>query len=218
MPLTWWLQADIHFNEDDQFQQNLSLTLQAMAENKEEKDCKFNVTIHKEIEPELNTIFDTQMDTWLSCGFTKMTVFSTGKGDIFLRILFRTCATTFFTAGVEGRKLKSKIEQSMYETFGSCLSMDFIKVASVAVQGYDLPAINCNVGKPLVLLVATQDEPNFREIPGPYIKDVWMRHCYTPPELTPDEDDDLCTPLASHFSYDFDPSIVPDIALLDLFE
>lgn len=220
MPLTWWLQADVHFNEEDQYQQNLVLTLQAMAENEEEKDYQIkNLQIHKEIEPELNVIFNTQIDAWISLGLSKMTIFSTGKGDIFLRILFRTCATTFNVAMLEGKKLKMKIEQSMYETFGGCLSIDFIKVACVAVQGFEMPTINVNVGKPLVLLIATQDESSFREFNVPYLKDWWYRPVNTesPPYSLEDEDEEFCTPLSA-FDADFDPAKIQDLDVLELFE
>lgn len=155
--LTWWLQADVHFNEDDHYQQNLSLTLQAMAA---ETEIKIKVEIHKEIEKELNVIIPGQVGTWLQNGMRKLGVYSTGSGDILLRIIFNTSANTFLTADREARRLKNKLELALFDQFGLCMSCNLVKVSIIGVEGCFVPNIKDCVAKALVLLISTEDTPH----------------------------------------------------------
>ncbi|ALB78156.1 ORF7 [unidentified adenovirus] len=223
MPLTWWLQAELHINEEDHFQQNLSLTLQAMAADKDERDFKVRISIHKEVEGEINILYDSQIDVWLRAMMTKMTVFTTGKGDILLKMLCSTTATTYSQAEIEAKKLKSQLEAGIYRTFGLCISPKFCRVACIAIQGNTIPTIDCaNTGKPLVLLISTVDQPRFKEVKGDYIKDCIFHFKNL---NVKDVEDDIAQFYATVYpcvsnpnSSDFDPNVVPDLDMLDLFE
>lgn len=157
--LTWWLQGDVHFNEEDQFQQNLYLTLQAMAGDL--KDKKIEIVVHKEVEPDVNVIFNTQIRTWLKLCMVKLVCMSTGKGDILFRILFSTSAGSFLEAEEAGRRLKSELEMGIYSEFGIFLSAKLVTVNLVAVQGFTVPSIEVDlIGKPVLFMMSTED--NFK--------------------------------------------------------
>lgn len=184
MPLTWWLQADLHFNEEDQFQQNLSLTLQAMA--MEKKENKVKILIHKEIEPDVNIIFESQIGTWLLANMIKVACFSTGKGDILFRLLCSTSANSFLLAEIEGKKLKIKLEEGIYHHFGLCLSATLVRVAVVGIQGDSVPKIGReDIEKPLILFVSTEERTKFEEIEGDYeTESLYHLQDYSTEEVT----------------------------------
>ncbi|QZW33261.1 ORF22 hypothetical protein [Psittacine siadenovirus F] len=159
--LSWWLQADIHFNEDDQYQQNLTLTLQAMAQECSEQ---IRIDVHQEIQRELNVILLAQLGTWLSYGMQKVCVFTSGKGDILFRIIFSTSATSYLTAEAEGRSLKTKLELGLFDQFGLCMSINLVKVTIIGIEGGSLPKIKSCLMKAEVLWIALDDENNVEEL------------------------------------------------------
>ncbi|AEC32107.1 hypothetical protein [Raptor adenovirus 1] len=218
MPLTWWLQADTHFNEDDPFQQNLVLTLQALAMEMKEEECLVNITIHKEIEPDLNIIFAGQIDNWLNAGMIKTLVFTTGKGDILLRQLFTTSATSFVEAQQEARELKEKLQRGYLDQFALQTGPDFLHVSMLGMNDFCTPALRVDVNKPLVLLIATEDRAHYPEISGKFLKDcIFHLRDYSTPEVdsTLDEfysDKHGLDPVSIEYNE------IPDINLLDLFE
>ncbi|QHB43561.1 MAG: hypothetical protein [psittacine adenovirus 7] len=166
MPLTWWLQADTHFDEENPNHLDLCLTLQAYALERKEEN-KVTINIHKEIEPELNAIYDSQIDTWLGASMVKTAVFTTGKGDILLRQLFATAATSFVEAECAGKHLRSILEKSYREQFGDLIIPGWIKVSLLAHHNSPaLPTLRTDVNKPLVLLIATEDAPKYAEFSG----------------------------------------------------
>ncbi|QIJ58774.1 hypothetical protein [psittacine adenovirus 6] len=172
MPLTWWLQADTHIDEENPRHLDLALTLQAYALEKKTEDYKVTINIHKEIEPELNFIFDSQIDNWLSASMIKTVVFTTGKGDILLRQLFATAATSFVEAEQAGIALRNTLENGYRQQFGDLIYPGWIKVSMLAHQNLQaLPTIRTDVNKPMVLLIATEDAPKYAEISGGFLKD-----------------------------------------------
>lgn len=179
--LTWWLQVDVHINEDDYFQQNLQLTLQAMAMDVQEDKIKLNK--HEEISLDLNVILFGQLGTWLSCGMKKLGVFTTGKGDIFFRMICSTAAHTFLLAEEQGKTLKLRLEYALNMQFGVCLSAGLVKVTLVAVQGVEMPTIKPVVDKELVLLVTTEETSIEEDINGAFQKDYYDFENYNTDEV-----------------------------------
>lgn len=220
MPLTWWLQADTHFNEDDPFQQNLILTLQALTAEKKEEEHVVNIVIHKEIEPELNVIFDAQIDNWLNAGMIKTLIFTTGKGDILLRQLFTTSATSFVEAQMEATKLKAVLEEGYMNQFNLEGGADFLHVSMLGMNDFSTPGLRIDVDKPLVLLISTQDYAQYPEITGHFIKDcVFHLRDYSTSEVA----EDIANFYAENVGLEpnvniFDLDGVKDIDLLELFE
>ncbi|ADP30832.1 hypothetical protein SPSAdV-1_gp22 [Skua adenovirus 1] len=220
MPLTWWLQADTHFDEDDPFQQNLLLTLQALTAEKKEEDHVVNITIHKEIEPEVNVIFDAQIDNWLDAGMIKTLIFTTGKGDILLRQLFTTAATSFVEAQMEATKLKEKLEEGYFDQFNLNPGPDFLHVSMLGMNDFSTPGLRIDVNKPLVLLISTQDYAKYPEIAGNFIKDcVFHLRDYRTSEVS----ETIANFYADNVGFEpnvniFDLDDVRDIDLLQLFE
>lgn len=226
MPLTWWLQADTHFNEDDLFQQNLTLTLQALSAEKKEEDCMITINIHKEIQYELNTIYEQQIETWLNAGMVKTLIFTTGKGDILLRQLFATPATSFVEAQEEGLKLKKKLQDGYFKQFALNAGSNFIQVSLLGVNDFSMPVLRTDVGKVLVLMITTEDATRYAEIPGKFIKDcVFHLRNYKTEEVTKQIDDFYAlnsTMIPDQYvkpDHDvWDINNIPDIEMLELFE
>lgn len=167
--LTWWLQADIHINEDDQFQQNLALTLQAMTMEKRENFIK--IIVHKEIEDELNIIIPYQVGTWLEVGLKKLCIYTTGKGDIFFRLLCSTMANSFLLAEREAKRVKSQLEYGLYSQFGICISSSLVRLTVIGIEGFSTPTITPVSGKVMVLLVTTEENSLYEEIGGDFQTD-----------------------------------------------
>lgn len=227
MPLTWWLQADTHFNEDDPFQQNLALTLQVFAEEKKEEDCMVTVTMHKEIQPEINVIFEKQIDNWLNAGMVKTLIFTTGKGDILLRQLFATSATSFVEAQTAGVNLKKQLQDGYYDQFALHGGPDFLHVNMLAMNDFSMPVLRTDIDKALVLLIATEDSPRYAEIKGQYIKDCIFhlqdyrtKEVHRQLELFYENNPLLASndPLIASKPETWEINEVPDIDLLELFE
>lgn len=153
--LTWWLQADIHFTDEDYFQQNLHFTLQAISM---EADKIVTLNMHEEIAADLSVIISGQIGTWIACSMVKAAVFTTGKGDIFFRILFATSAKTFLLAQEATRILKSRLEYGIYTQFGLCLSANLVKTFMVTeTDSNTTPAIKPVENKQMVLMMATEE-------------------------------------------------------------
>lgn len=154
--LTWWLQVDMHFNDEDYFQQNLQLTLQAMS--MDVKDKIVNLKCHQEIENDLTVIITGQVGTWLDCNFKKCVVFTSGKGDIVFCILFATEAKTFLQADEALRILKAKLELAIYHQFGLCLGSKLLKLKLLAtVDSMLTPSFSPIPNKQMVLLITNED-------------------------------------------------------------
>lgn len=183
MPLTWWLKADIHFSEEDYFQQNITLQLQAMAMDMERKNT-IKITIHEEVENELNVIFESQKMFWLSSGLLRLGFFSTGKGDLFFRLIFATSANTFLLAEAAAKSLKGKLMTSLYKVFGLCMSSQLVTVSIIGLQGESVPELDyADINKPLILLITTEDVYNCFPPPKRAQKEFQALNHYETPEV-----------------------------------
>lgn len=180
--LTWWLQADLHFNDEDYFQQNLQYTLQAMA-----MDIKSIVSLnmHEEIAPDISVIVTGQLSTWLSCSIVKGAIYTTGKGDIVFRLLFASDAKSFLVADQAIKFLKQKLEFGLYTQFGLCLGSKLVSTTLIAtMDSEETPSLKPILGKQLVLMLAV-DECHLRadEITQVLSKEYVEFEDYSTPEV-----------------------------------
>lgn len=183
--LCWWLKADVHINEDDYFQQNLALTIQAMAMDYEKQPNRLEIAIHKEVENELNVVFDTQKNFWLSVGMTKMIFLSTGRGDLYFRLLFATSATTFLLAEAAAKALKVKLTHSLLKCFGISLSSKLVTTGLIGVQGDEMPDLTYDdIGKPFILQLTTDDKDRYFSPPKATQESLKSLQVYEVPEVT----------------------------------
>nr|QPN96254.1 hypothetical protein [Siadenovirus sp.] len=182
MPLTWWLKADIHFSEDDYFQQNIMLRLQAMTMNMKKK--QINIKIHEEVEDELNVIFESQKMFWISAGLLRLGFFSTGKGDLLFRLIFATSANSFLLAEAAAKSLKGKLMTSLFKAFGISLSSHLVTVSMLGLQGESVPELDyTDINKPLILLITTEDVYNCFPPPKRAQKEFQALNHYETPEV-----------------------------------
>lgn len=182
--LTWWIQADIHFNDEDYFQQNLQLTLQAIIMDM--KESIVNLNMHEEISKDVSAIITGQIGTWLSCGMVKTAVFTTGKGDIIFRMLCSTTARTFLLAEEASKILKRRLEYGIFVQFGLCLSSKLVNVsllATVEANG-QIPTLKPVAGKELVLLITTEENTLQKDrLLEEYEKEYYQFEDYTTQEV-----------------------------------